>query len=263
MPQRRGRWPLPARRARQTGRAGANGAPARTRARSQPVRVANARSDLHTWSVRWIDISVPVRDGMIHWPGDPPVCVEQTASLEKGDPAELRRLTLGSHSGTHVDAPTHFVEGGESLDQMPLDATCGPARVVRIDSPKAVTPDDLAAVGLEPGERLLLRTRNSEVRWYERPFREDFVHLTVAAALWLAERRPRAVGVDYLSVGGFAGDADGPKVHRALLSAGVWIIEGLYLGHVEPGRYELVCLPLRVERGDGAPARAAVRTLQA
>lgn len=210
----------------------------------------------------WIDISIPIRDGMIHWPGDPPVEVKQTAWLERGDPAELRRLTLGTHSGTHVDSPVHFIPGGECIDRMPLDAMIGPARVVRIHAYDAVTPEQLAAAQLQPGERLLLRTRNSEVRWDERPFREDFVHLTVAAAKEIAEHHVRVLGVDYLSVGGFAESAHGAEVHRILLSAGVWIIEGLYLGEAEPGRYELVCLPLLVDRGDGAPARAAIRRLE-
>lgn len=106
---------------------------------------------------------------------------------------------------------------------------------------------------------MLLRTANSETNWYEQPFREDYVHLSVDAAQFLADQRVQLVGVDYLSVGGFADEADGPGTHRALLSAGVWILEGLNLGAVEPGDYELVCLPLRIENGEGAPARALVR----
>lgn len=204
----------------------------------------------------WIDISVPVRPGMPQWPGDPPVEVERVQDQAKGDEATVSRLSMSVHAGTHLDAPLHYFEGQASIETLPLDATVGPARVLGIGSDDPVRPEDLERFGIQPGERVLLRTRNSDHVWKTDSFVEDFVFLTPAAARYLAERRPRCVGVDYLSVGGFG--PDGARTHQALLGAGVWIIEGLDLSGVEPGTYDLVCLPLRLRDAEGAPARAAL-----
>lgn len=206
---------------------------------------------------RWIDVSMGLRDGMVHWPDDPPVEIKRARDLDRGDPATVSRLSLGAHSGTHLDAPAHFFPEGAGIDAMPLDATIGPARVAEIGDPTAVTPEALQRLDVREGERLLLKTRNSlRARQQTEAFQEDFAHLTPEAATWLAERRLRCVGIDALSVAGFGTDAG--ATHRPLLEAGVWIIEGLMLSGVEPGVYELVCLPLRVEGGDGAPARAVL-----
>lgn len=209
----------------------------------------------------WIDISIPVRSGMIVWPEDPPVQVRQTSSLEKGDPAAVTRLELGTHTGTHVDAPSHYLKGSATVDSIPGEALIGPARVVRVGSRYGITPEELeaAAPSLEPGTRLLLRTANSDRPWADEPFRKDAVHLGVAAARWLAERKLRLVGIDYLSVGGFAEEEQGAEVHKLLLSSGAWILEGIHLGAVTEGAWELACLPLRIAGGDGAPARAMLR----
>lgn len=210
----------------------------------------------------WIDISMGLRAGMPHWPGDPSVKIERVRDLARGDPANLSRLDMGSHSGTHVDAPVHFIPGAAGVDTMPLDTTVGAARVAEIHDPTAVTVEALRPLDVHEGERLLLKTRNSRgARGGRGAFREDFVHLTPRAASWLAGRRPRCVGIDALSVAGFGKDP--AATHRPLLQAGVWIIEGLDLSGVAPGRYGLVCLPLRVEGGDGAPARAVLRAQEA
>jgi len=206
----------------------------------------------------WIDISVTLSDGMVHWPGDPPVVVRRIQDLEAGAPANLTHIDMCAHTGTHVDAPLHFVKGGQGVDEMPLDAGIGPCRVVEILDRESVAADDLRPFAPCPGERLLVKTRNSRRRWERETFDPGFVHLRVEAAEFLAERGIRTLGVDYLSVGGYEGDRG--ETHSVLLQAGVWIIEGLNLGAVMPGEYELVCLPLRLLGADGAPARAAVRT---
>jgi arylformamidase len=194
---------------------------------------------------------------MVHWPDNPPVRIERMLDIERGDVANVATISLGSHTGTHMDAPIHFVRGGEGMDRMPLDATMGPARVVEIQDPAAIKPDELDPHGIGRGERVLFKTRNSSVAWWTQDFIEDFVYVSQEAARYLAERGVRTVGVDYLSVGGF--HVDGVETHQALLGAGIWVIEGLDLSRVEPGEHELICLPIKVEDGDGAPARALLR----
>jgi arylformamidase len=210
-------------------------------------------------STDWIDVSVPLTSGMLTWPGDPPVRVTRALDQERGDPCTLSHLDLGAHTGTHMDAPLHYLRGGASIDTMPLDATVGPARVIAIADPVSVTAAELEMHALGRGERVLFKTRNSARRWVAEPFDETFVYISHGAALHLAERGVRTVGVDYLSVGGFHHDDE--TTHRALLGAGIWVIEGLDLSLVEPGDYEMICLPLRVAGADGAPARALLRPL--
>ncbi len=206
---------------------------------------------------RWIDISVPLRDGMVHWPGDAPVRIERVLDLERGDGHTISHLSMGSHTGTHVDAPRHFIKGGTSIENMPLEITNGRARVLEIHHDRSIDLDELAPHGISPGERILFKTRNSSSVWKSDRFTEDFVCLSEEAARFLAGCRVRLVGIDYLSIGGF--EQGGSEIHRILLSAGVWILEGLDLSVVVPGEYELVCLPLKLADGDGAPARAALR----
>jgi arylformamidase len=206
----------------------------------------------------WIDVSVTLADGMAHWPDNPPVVVERTQDMACGAAANVSRLSCGVHTGTHMDAPIHFIAGATAIDQMPLDATVGPARVIEIVDPEAVRVAELQAHDIRAGERILLRTRNSPTAWKSAAFVEDFVYLTTEAAEWLAARGVRTVGVDYLSVGGYRA-GNGVAVHHALLAAGVWIIEGLDLSGVPPGPCDLICLPLKILGGDGAPARAIVR----
>jgi arylformamidase len=205
----------------------------------------------------WVDVSVPVTAGMVRWPGDPPVRIEQARSIEGGDEANVTHLEMGAHTGTHMDAPAHFIDGAAGIDSLPLEATIGPARVIASEATGAISAEDLRRHEPAAGERLLIKTRNSAHPWDREPFKEDFVHLTPDGAAYLAERGIRAVGVDYLSVGGYRGGS--LETHRALLGAGIWIIEGLYLGGVAPGPYELVCLPIRLAGADGAPARALLR----
>lgn len=207
----------------------------------------------------WIDVSAPLYTGMAHWPDNPAVSFTRMLSMDRGDAANVSVISMGSHTGTHMDAPIHFVPGGEGIDMLPLDATIGPARVIAIGDAESITRAELEPHDIQRGERILFKTRNSNRAWNTDDFVEDFVYISAEAAQYLAERGVRTVGVDYLSVGGFT--QDGPETHHALLGAGIWIIEGLNLGSVEPGNYELVCLPLKIVGGDGAPARAIVRPI--
>jgi len=205
----------------------------------------------------WIDVSVPLRAGMVHWPGDPGATVEKMRDLERGDPATLSFLSMGAHTGTHMDAPSHYVKGGPSLDSFAAEAGIGPARVVASRSRSAVSLEDVRRLRVRRGERLLFKTANSPRCWKDDRFVPDFVHLSAPAARYLAARRVRLVGIDYLSVGAFEGD--GRETHEALLGAGVWILEGLDLTRVAAGPVDLVCLPIRLAGAEGAPARAFVR----
>ena len=208
----------------------------------------------------WIDVSVPLRSGMVHWPGDPAVSIELVAAMARGDNADVTAIDMGAHTGTHMDAPSHFVAGGASLDDLDPDVVFGPARVIVISDPVAVTEAELERHDIQRGERLLFRTSNSERCWSTDDFVEDFVYVSEDAAALLAAREVRLVGIDYLSVGGF--HVDGAAIHRRLLGAGVWIIEGLDLRGVAPGRYELICLPLRLAGAEGGPARVMLRAME-
>src|SRR5215471_11201138 len=208
----------------------------------------------------WIDLTVGIRHDMVHYPGDPGVELKQTKHLDRGDLATVSQLSLGVHTGTHVDAPVHFIGGAAGVDQFSIDAMIGPARVIEILDKEVCTAQDLAAYDIREGERLLLRTSNSSRCWNVDAFVEDYAHLDTSAARMLAERRIRMVGIDYLSIG--RGN-EGPEVHRILLGAGVVIIEGLDLSRVDAGFYDVVCLPLKILGGDGAPARVAVRRREA
>jgi arylformamidase len=197
-----------------------------------------------------IDISVPVRPGMVTYPGDPEVRLERVSSITDGAAYNLSRLAMGVHSGTHVDAPLHFLEGAPAADALALDVLVGPAHVV--DATGAETRLSATALNeLElPSrlERVLFKTRNSDL-WQRTEFSDDFVSLTEDGARFLIERGARLVGIDYLSIGD-------EGAHVVLLEAGVVAIEGLDLRAVAPGQYQLICAPLKLVGAEGAPARA-------
>lgn len=207
----------------------------------------------------WIDISVMLRGGMPNWPGDPPVVIERVMDMHAGDVCTVSRLDLSAHTGTHMDAPAHYLRDGRTLDTMPLGATVGPARVVEVQDPESIKVADIDACDPQPGERILFKTPNSARVWQANEFVKDFVYISQEAARALGERRVQMVGIDYLSIGGFF--KDGVETHEAILGAGIWVIEGLNLSQVTPGSYELVCLPLKIFESDGAPARAILRPL--
>jgi arylformamidase len=207
----------------------------------------------------WIDVSVPLKNGMVHWPGDKAFSREYTQSIEKGDQANVSEMTGSAHTGTHMDAPAHFINGGHTIDTIPLDACMGRARVIRIEDAEVIRVAELEPHKIAAGERVLFRTKNSDYVWKTDTFQTSFVHIPGDTARWLAERGVKTVGVDYLSVGGY--ESDGAETHRALLGAGVWIIEGLVLTDIAAGEYDLICLPLKIVGSDGAPARALLRKI--
>jgi arylformamidase len=207
----------------------------------------------------WIDISIPLRDGMVTWPGDAPFERASTLEIANGDECNLSRISTTTHIGTHMDAPRHYLAGAAGIESMPIPAAIGRARVIEIRDPEMIRTSELKLHRLAKGERVLFKTRNSSQAWKSDEFQKKYVHIDPDAARYLVECCVQTVGVDYLSVGGF--ESSGAETHRILLEAGIWIIEGLQLEHVEPGEYELVCLPLKIVGGDGAPARAVLRKL--
>jgi arylformamidase len=188
----------------------------------------------------WIDISVPLEEGMEVWPGDPPLRFEKVATLARGDSDNVTAASLCLHTGTHIDGPRHYFDDAPGVESMPPEVMIGPAEVVALAS--------LRLHRLRRGERLLLKTR--PVRQVDALPRVS--QLSEQAASRMAAAGVRLVGIEGLSIGSVA-------VHRILLEAGVWILEGLDLSRAGAGRYDLVALPLRIPGADGAPARALLR----
>ena len=210
--------------------------------------------------MRIYDVTVPIRSGMPIYEGDPSVDIQPWSVLAKGDSANVSFLHFGAHTGTHVDAPAHFIEGARKIDALSLEMLIGPARVVRVlDDVDEIDCDFLAGCDLDQVERVLFHTRNSNF-WSE-GFRRDFTHLLPEAAQRLVEMGIKLVGTDYLSIEKF--HSGHHRTHLTLLSNDVVIVEGLNLGDVAAGDYELICLPLKIAdgAGDGAPARVVLRTL--
>lgn len=205
----------------------------------------------------WKDVSVPLRDGMIHWPGDPECHIKRVVSMDDGAVCNLTHLSLSAHTGTHMDAPRHFVADGKTMEQMPLEAVIGRCRVFEMECEDQITADDLKQLKLMPGQRVLFKTRNSTRSWGMQEFDKHFVSIRQDAAAYLVEQKVMTVGVDYLSIGGY--EKDGVETHQIMLGAGMWVIEGLNLADIKPGYYELICLPLKIEGADGAPCRVVLR----
>ena len=208
------------------------------------------------------DITVPIRSGMPVYEGDPGVEIKAWSALAKGDSANVSSLHFGAHTGTHVDAPAHFIEGARKIDALSLETLIGPARVIRVpDEVAEIDLDFLAKCDLARIERALFHTRNSTF-WSGESFRKDFAHLAPEAAEKLVDLGVKLVGIDYLSIEKF--HSGHHRTHLALLSNNVVIVEGLNLSEVDAGDYELICLPLKIAEGagDGSPARAVLRTLK-
>ncbi len=200
------------------------------------------------------DISLTYTEDLPTWPGDPTIQLKQISSIENGEMANVTHLSMCAHSGTHVDAPDHFLGNGKTVESIPLELMIGPAAVVEIPAEGTITTADLISAQIPAGiKRILLKTANSEV-WAagNMEFQEDFIAPDGEAAKYLVELGIEVIGVDYLSVAPFT---DPEPTHKTLLEAGVLIIEGLDLSGVEPGEYTLYCLPLKIGGSDGAPAR--------
>jgi arylformamidase len=208
----------------------------------------------------WIDISAPIDPTTTPiYPGNAPVKLDFMRDYAKGDRLALSAYSLGAHTGTHVDAPLHFVKGGTPVDKVSLEAFVGPARV--IDCSADATIIDAAELNKHQwkgAQRILFRTRNSRNGWMTDPtFHEDFTYLAPDAARLLADAGVLLVGIDYLSIEKF--HSPEPKAHLALLSKGIPVVEGLSLKDVTPGDYDLIVLPLRVVDHEAAPARAILK----
>lgn len=203
------------------------------------------------------DLSVPIRDGGLVYPGNPPIHISLQQSIANGASANVSNIEFGSHTGTHVDAQRHFFNDGMSVDQIPLETLIGPATVVHCsDTAMSVTCAELEAQDLGGVERLLLRTRNSGYLTQDPSFHPDFTYVAPDAAEYLVQLGVKLIGVDYLSIEQF--HSPHHLTHRTLLGADVVIVEGLNLAAVPAGRYSLYCLPLKLVGCDGAPARAVL-----
>jgi arylformamidase len=205
---------------------------------------------------RIYDVSLPVRTGGLVYPGNPEIVIEPQQAISKGAGANVSRVSFGSHTGTHVDAAKHFFDDGQTVDQIPLEKLIGPSRLIAVsDDVMSVTADDLRKYDLEDQKRVLIRTRNSSFN-HETEFHKDYTFIAPDAAEYLVSIGAEVVGVDYLSIEQF--HSGHHRTHRTLLEKSVVIIEGLNLRGVKPGDYEMVCLPIRLQGLDGAPARAVL-----
>jgi arylformamidase len=204
------------------------------------------------------DISLLLGEQSVDYPGDPPYRREVLSSLTGGAAYELSRLSLSAHSGTHLDAPSHFIAGGKSIEQFAAADFILPALVVETDDRAAVRPAEVEAAEIRSGDAVLFKTNNSRSGLAASgEFSERWVHVSEPAGDLLLARKVALVGIDYVSIDKF--DAPGAPLHQKLLSAGILVLEGIHLEHVPPGRYTLICLPLKL-RAEAAPTRAVLMT---
>jgi len=204
---------------------------------------------------RIYDVSMSIREDMISWPSDGPVRIEQVKSMTDGDRLNLSRLEMSAHTGTHIDAPSHFVDGAGGIDTISPSLLVGPVLVLEIPGIRGIGKEDLEQACISNGvTRLLLKTDNSGLLKGNR-FDESYAHLTGGGAQYLVEKGIKLVGIDYLSVAEYG---KGDEVHRILLTDGVVIIEGLDLRGVPAGMYMMAALPLKIAGADGAPARVVL-----
>ncbi len=206
----------------------------------------------------WIDVSVPLNERLPIWPGSPGFELSPLRSIACGDTDNVTRLTCDLHTGTHIDAPKHVLDNAPCIDSLDLDVLIGRAYVAEIDNQDCITPALLDASTVPAGtRRLLLKTSNSDL-WTKSPGRFDssYCALTSDAALWVVDRGIRLIGIDYLSLQRYG---DGPETHRILLKAGVIVVEGLDLSRAHSGPCEMICLPLKLEGIEAAPARVVIR----
>ena len=211
----------------------------------------------------WYDISVPLKQGMVYYPTDPvPPKIYRYSDRELGSVVTMSMLEIISHTGTHIDAPLHFIPGGSTVSDMPLDATVGPARVIEIKDPVKIRVAELEKHNIKKGERVLFKTRNSPVVYESPKYTEDYVYLDGDAADYLVQKGINLFGLDNKTIGHPKDGNNVGRTHTALLGAGIYILENCALANVPPGEYELICLPLLLYKGDAGPARAILRPLK-
>ncbi|MAZ63636.1 MAG: cyclase [Dehalococcoidia bacterium] len=203
------------------------------------------------------DISLKLAGDTVRWVTAPPFELEERRRMSKGDPNNSSALNMSGHSGTHIDAPFHFVAEGLTIDELPRDRFIGPGLVFEVDAARYITKEHVESIKLDGATRVLFKTRNSELL-HQREYEPDFAAFSVEAAQSLVEQGVELVGLDYLSI---AHADEQVPVHRAFLDHGVVLLEGIDLSHVAPGRYELMCLPIQIGDSDGAPCRAVLRDL--
>ena len=206
---------------------------------------------------RLVDVSVLLAPGIPIYPGNPEFEVTPIHRIADGHSSNNSKLVMGTHTGTHVDAPLHFFDGRPGVDGMALELLIGRARVIDLPHRGGITETHLAAAGLREDIRVLLRTPNSALWNTSEGFRTDYTYLTEGGAKFLVDQGVKVVGVDYLSVEQY--QKAGAPAHKTLLGSGLIIIEGLNLSEAEAGQYEMYCLPLRLANGDGAPARVVLK----
>lgn len=206
--------------------------------------------------MKLIDVSVPLDANLPNYPGNTPFSLEPIKRLAQGASSNMSALHMSAHAGTHVDAPRHFFDDGTGTDALPLELLFGRTRVIEVTTRKGIAADDLGRVDLSEEVRVLIKTHNSRL-WGSPEFHAEYIGVTESGAKHLVERGIKVVGVDYLSVEEFR--KPGSPAHHVLLGAGTIVIEGLNLRDVDPGVYEMYCLPLRVVGSDGAPARVVLR----
>lgn len=206
--------------------------------------------------MKLFDVTVPLDAKLPTYPGNTPFSVEPIKRIGRGDSSNVSTLRMSAHAGTHLDAPRHFFDDGAATEAFALDLLLGPARVVEIASRTGITADELSTIDLSRATRVLFKTLNSQL-WDSADFHSDYVGVTASGAAHLIAQGVKVVGIDYLSVECYK--APGAPAHRTLLGAGAVVIEGLNLRDVEPGVYEMVCLPLRIVGAEGAPARVVLR----
>jgi arylformamidase len=216
----------------------------------------------------WIDITlplgkvIPVLPDSVSAGSTPASSVQRFFDVDKGDKVTMSRIEMISHDGTHIDAPLHFIRGGMTIDEMPVEVGVGPARVIEIKDEKEITADELEPYDIKAGERILFKTKNSPRVYSVRQYTGDYVAVSLEAAKYLAEKKVRLVGLDYLTIANIVPLENVGEVHTTLLENGVFILEAINLNGVEPGNYDLICLPLRLEKGDAGPCRAIIRPVK-
>lgn len=211
----------------------------------------------------WQDITYSITEKTPPYPGQPEVKINHLCKIKDGAASNVTLLDLSAHTGTHMDAPLHFIEDAQDITQLPLDIAMGKGKVIEILNNEAIYVDEIKSFEekygeITSGERIFFKTGNSKSDWSQKPFNEDYIFLSKEAAQYLIDKRAGMVGIDYLSIS--KGDIN-MEVHQILLGNNCWIVEGLDLRAVSEGTYEIICLPIKIKGADGAPARVLIKSI--